>query len=1208
MIAAEGQNRATLGMMYVKITVVLAMVLYLSITCVMIGGESVVYSSITTVSRNGSDVLACLDSGISHSCKTLGFVLTNTVYTKCTNCTIVVTYDHAMFVASNITYTIDVSSIVRLHVVGLEMPINLDFNGNGITLRNNDNSTTIVLENVTILHCGIFCFVPEGFWNGQITYYLLTFKLQHVVIRGIAGYLGVVAQNIEYHGCLFIDNDYAQLWIQASESYNFNYSIRNCTFKQTRGYLMLALTSYRPSLGTVDIEECAFINVTGFGIKSTIKTSIMSITFSIHKCSFKDSSANFISIDVNDTVTTAITGNINIANNNFSNSGYEAGLINAKYNRNINAHSNCLNHIKLTFINNSFTYNTGILMNLMQWPIFDIKNSIYSNNKGNSYLVSITYDSNNGVCDKNINVNIHNVHFDKNSMTVLSPANKQAIATINTDNQENSMGNIVLSSITFYGNTGTPLSLIGVPIVIKDNVTFHNNNGVTGGGLYIDRDATVKIQDGATVSFIDNNALYGGAIYIDVSQSKCLFDNASTPSFVLHSNMATVGPSIFSSKNWCNYSSNCQLTNASMIASQPTAITINSSNSITVFPGQAIIQDMSAIDCYGQVSSCAANVYLFCGEKYCTSYRLFLQGLPSVYITSATIETGLRIWRNSYKHPSVTPSLLFTCKTPTAILPVTVNVTVNVIECPLGLTFTTSQQCHCLKSENSRFICSDSLGEACVRKGFWYGNVSGVITVSKCLNLFCDYSSKREKCKLDATANYVLLSYSQEEQCLDGHSGTLCTGCSEGRIGTYGLHYCIPHHQCRPWHPYLLLLLNISYPLVIGVLLVLFLQLKFSIGSGYMYGPLFYLAVLDLIPLGTFGKLDDIINFFAATYLLKFRILGLIKWCFFPSVNLLSSMYFELIAPLVVSVVVLMTVYIARCIPRLFRRFQKSPVQAICVLILISFWSLASTSVEILTPTYLSGIEGVRVHLQPDMSYLQGEHILLWTLAVIILLFLLVVTIALILSPFLNLYQIKPLLDEFQSCYKDKFRWYGGVYFCTWIVLQALMQTSNYLILQTIIIMLAAVHFLIQPYCSRWLNVIDGVLLVSLNLTTSLSAQDMNNVDLNGEDNAKKKEVLVYISVIIPLSLIAIGTVGLRLKVAYLINYIYQYLRNVCNRRHTPTEQQSSAESTAATTLTHTSIVIDGLNNERCIEEREPLLQYLSNDYTHINIQTQPND
>ena len=54
------------------------------------------------------------------------------------------------------------------------------------------------------------------------------------------------------------------------------------------------------------------------------------------------------------------------------------------------------------------------------------------------------------------------------------------------------------------------------------------------------------------------------------------------------------------------------------------------------------------------------------------------------------------------------------------------------------------------------------------------------------------------------TANYnILLGSSQDNQCIDGHGGALCTGCHQ-----YMEHYvqCVDD-ECAEWHPYALLLI-----------------------------------------------------------------------------------------------------------------------------------------------------------------------------------------------------------------------------------------------------------------------------------------------------------------------------------------------------------------------------------------------------------------
>lgn len=202
------------------------------------------------------------------------------------------------------------------------------------------------------------------------------------------------------------------------------------------------------------------------------------------------------------------------------------------------------------------------------------------------------------------------------------------------------------------------------------------------------------------------------------------------------------------------------------------------------------MRTMTVVDSLGQ--SCMADAMLscICGNRPCTNYGIRLQGMPTALITTGYVNTGLYIIVSNYygnSFPSqVKPKLSFTCMTPTNLLPTTLDFFINLTACPLGFS-QSSEQCMCVNNINNStsdnsFVCSnDSFKRACVKKDYWYGNVSGTITVSQCLHLYCDTSSKREPC-LPTTytmSDYMLLSNSQDEQCLYGHGGTLCTGCAE---------------------------------------------------------------------------------------------------------------------------------------------------------------------------------------------------------------------------------------------------------------------------------------------------------------------------------------------------------------------------------------------------------------------------------------------
>ena len=111
-------------------------------------------------------------------------------------------------------------------------------------------------------------------------------------------------------------------------------------------------------------------------------------------------------------------------------------------------------------------------------------------------------------------------------------------------------------------------------------------------------------------------------------------------------------------------------------------------------------------------------------------------------------------------------------------------------------------------------------------------------------------------------------------------------------------------------------------------------------------------------------------------FLLNMKMLGFIPLCFFTSLSLLLIRCFKLVPPVVMLMLV---VFVAKCAPRLFQHlFRKLPTEGICFLVLVSFWSLATTCIEIITPVYLSGIDEARVYFSPDLVYFHAvQHIAL---------------------------------------------------------------------------------------------------------------------------------------------------------------------------------------------------------------------------------------
>ena len=120
----------------------------------------------------------------------------------------------------------------------------------------------------------------------------------------------------------------------------------------------------------------------------------------------------------------------------------------------------------------------------------------------------------------------------------------------------------------------------------------------------------------------------------------------------------------------------------------------------------------------------------------------------------------------------------------------------------------------------------------------------------------------------------------------------------------------------------------------------------------------------------------------------------------------------------------------------------------------------------------------------------------------------------------INLTRIKPLLDEYQACYHERYRWFAGYYLAcrVFVFIFSLINLGEFgsiFFLQMICIVILVIHTVIQPYKEQWLNVLDSILLADLAIY-SLFNGSTANVVLGGYSSAVRG-VLVHSLILIPL-------------------------------------------------------------------------------------------
>ena len=139
--------------------------------------------------------------------------------------------------------------------------------------------------------------------------------------------------------------------------------------------------------------------------------------------------------------------------------------------------------------------------------------------------------------------------------------------------------------------------------------------------------------------------------------------------------------------------------------------------------------------------------------------------------------------------------------------------------------------------------------------------------------------------------------------------------------------------------------------------------------------------------------------------------------------------------------------------------------------------------------------------MSPDIEYFQGRHLAYGIVALLCIVSIviglpLLLTFEPILNRKFNFVKVKPLLDQFQGCYKDKYRCFAGYYMiCRLVVITIVIANSsndfaiNYIVSVACGI-IALLHLTVKPYNNKMLNKFDGVILHLCGLTSALRLSD----------------------------------------------------------------------------------------------------------------------
>ena len=212
------------------------------------------------------------------------------------------------------------------------------------------------------------------------------------------------------------------------------------------------------------------------------------------------------------------------------------------------------------------------------------------------------------------------------------------------------------------------------------------------------------------------------------------------------------------------------------------------------------------------------------------------------------------------------------------------------------------------------------------------------------------------------------------------------------------------------------------------------------------------------------------------------------QMCLVRGMSGIDQQFVHYIHPLAVSIILILISCLAKRSLKLSSLISRGIIPFICYLLLLSYTSMATTSLLLMRPLIYLDVEKIYTYLSPDFEYFHGRHLVYGIVAAC---FTIVIVIGLpflllfepILNRKINFVKIKPLLDQFQGCYKDKYRCLAAYYMICRLVIIVIItaNSSNAFITHylsiAVCVLIALIHQLLRPYKDNYLNLFDGSIL-----------------------------------------------------------------------------------------------------------------------------------
>ena len=651
----------------------------------------------------------------------------------------------------------------------------------------------------------------------------------------------------------------------------------------------------------------------------------------------------------------------------------------------------------------------------------------------------------------------------------------------------------------------------------KEPTIFDCNRAQNGAALHLVLDSKVQFNKNSLVSFSKNFATrYGGAIYYDITQSSSAYRNTNSilvveenASLDFINNVAGLaGNSVYFS---VSQSCDCILQYDDSlfyifrqavreIATSPQSLRLyfpahlaNQSDFSTyyindIMLGQNIIIPACVLDQHempgGPVQFTVQLLennnlnYTIQGNTLISVNCDTLQGINNLLITG----------RSSIENSTITIQLNSFYDSILKWKPIKVILNVQLSSCHAGFYYSSDLE-HCVCYTRDDIVrCSDS--NSSIRIGYWFGSVNDQFTVTTCPISYCNF----ENCQtISGTCDLYPL---RDNQCKSHRSGPACGSCEEGYTLSFDSSDCISVDNCTMGQTVLVIMMSLLFWVI--SIIVVFAAMYLKVDIGYLYGITFYYSTIDIL-VGEVSLLTEnvhqVVIILSSVAKLIPQFLG--QFCLVKGLSGIDQQFIHYLHPFAILLLLSLISFSTKLSRRLSNFVSRAIIHAICLLLLLSYTSIASTSLLLMRFITFANVDKVYSYLSPDIEYFHGRHLIYVLIAAFMgLLVMIGLPLLLLLEPFvnskINFIRIKPFLDQFQGCYKDKFRYFASYYMIFRLIILTIVvinPTNISITLYSLLVscsLLTFIHITVRPYANHVLNMFDSFMLFTMMLIIPL--------------------------------------------------------------------------------------------------------------------------